>query len=1016
MHVNQVPVPSYQFWLIDAVDECVDHVDFLNFLTDIPPRYPLKVFLTSRKLAMTPRIIRTLKGRADVFEIPVNDTKTDIKLYVRDRMADLNVATEGQLEEVIQSIVAKSGSSFLWTQLVMDELSEIYTYDSIKEVLQAVPEGMFPYYSRILTEMKKRKREQHVTKAILSWVMLAMRPLSVTELSQALQLHINVQLPDAKAAVESLGGQFVVIELDTGFVQPLHATAREFILSQEAGEFQVIKSDGNHEIALTCLRLLNGTEMRPPASPQFLLQTKHSISLPILADYAVSQIFEHVVRASIKSDQLPTALAKFLKTNVLSWIERTMSSNEPDHLFRAARNLKRFLNRRARYYPPIGPQTQAIATWADDLSRILSNFGRALLRNPKSIYFLIPPLCPTSSAIFQVFGGPQNGLSLSGYRPSDWSDCITSIYFDGEIAAAVGCASNLVVIAMESDVIHLYQTPSYQKCRSITIDASVEQIHVDVSASFVALHGRRYVGVWEIDGSVRWKTRIRYSLVLLKSSDQYVIGITERGHSCYWDIQTGDLLHERIHKYDDITYENVAQSRGSRAPSAAAISPGFQLVALAYRNGPVCIYDGADGGLIGCAVDENKRAPEQIVFNPNPDLNLLLVAYNESHLALYDSMSGQLMGSAEAEAPIILNSVTCSLDGRTLATMDAQGHMRIWDFESLTLLYHVLTPGSAFTVLHFTSDALGLLQVRDQDLKVWSPPALVRKTMEEVVSVSGTSSIFPTAEGRVDMMHLSNFQNSRISVMVAHPLQPVIVAGNHNGDVILYDSSNEYQPLTLYTHDELMVQCLALGTQDIIASADLHSNLQVRRFAPGMPGQTGEVLFQTRLESPMRQLLFDASGMYLLVATFDFDYVYRVKDWTRIGTQDFTHNDAARSWFVVSSRVYLNHFLLLVAGELKAFSVQEFASPPKRVCELEYASTDYHIGSITEIRQTCSVIVESQHAKSRTKLSYVLTLPEGETPESGPEITVIPSESCAHLLGSELETGRIVFMHPSSWV
>jgi WD40 repeat protein len=250
------------------------------------------------------------------------------------------------------------------------------------------------------------------------------------------------------------------------------------------------------------------------------------------------------------------------------------------------------------------------------------------------------------------------------------------------------------------------------------------------------------------------------------------------------------------------------------------MSPGLELVAFVYRNSPVCIFESSTGSLISWAVDNNNRVAEQVIFNPNPEVSLLLVAYNESHLALYDPWSGSLVGSAEAESHVILNSVTCSPDGRTFAAIDVRGHLRIWDFESLTLLYHVLTPNDSFGLLQFTSDGLGLIHVVKHEMRVWAPSALVRKTVEEEASLSDQSPVLPVTEGQFEM-----FQSSKIKTVIAHSNWPVLFAGKHNGDVVLFQASDGYCPSTLYSHNGVVGRCLASNDSNIVASADIHGHV-----------------------------------------------------------------------------------------------------------------------------------------------------------------------------------------------
>lgn len=391
--------------------------------------------------------------------------------------------------------------------------------------------------------------------------MLATRPLSLSELSYALQMDINARLPSAKAAVEGLCGQLVAVDVHTGLVQPVHATAREFIFSEEAGEFQVSRSKGHEKIALISLRVLEGPDMQPPRHRRLLSQNRPRAHGVALLNYAIKSFPEHVYNSSTESDRLLQALNRFLTTTVLTWIERAMIDRDSYLVIRTAKNLKAYLDRRAKYHLPLNRLVNNIDAWATDLSRIVFSFGRALHNNPSSIYFLAPPLCPKQSAIFRQFGQAPDGLALLGYHQDNWSDCIASIHFEDETAAAVSCGNNLIVIGTEFGKLDLYNSKNLQKDKTIDTNLPIDQIFFDPLGSFIATSSHRFVEVWDINGNSRWRARIRSRCILLCSSQDILIVVTQQGRSFHWDINSGKLRHENVYTYQsphsDTTHSTV---------------------------------------------------------------------------------------------------------------------------------------------------------------------------------------------------------------------------------------------------------------------------------------------------------------------------------------------------------------------------------------------------------------------------------------------------------------------------
>ncbi|MBE3042466.1 hypothetical protein IMZ48_07780, partial [Candidatus Bathyarchaeota archaeon] len=323
-------------------------------------------------MADTQRLVRLLEPTTavKVMDIPENDSVKDIERYITSRVESLPV---GRV-----AILRKSNASFLWVRMVMDELENVYSAESITHVLRDIPSGMVPYYERIVKAMGENKLEKHITVAVLTWVVGSSRRITLSELSQALTLDINTVLPNPKSAIEGLCGQLVKIH-SSGTVDLVHATAREFLLRPTAGEFIISTPVAHKRIAMACLKLFSSREMQPPRNHRLMPQPRPRAEPSPLLDYAITQLFEHVHGASIETDELLLALDRFFKTNVLSWVERLAGKGDLDCLVQASRNLKSYLDRRVKHSSPLSDPENNLAKWSTDLSRLVTKFGEALL-------------------------------------------------------------------------------------------------------------------------------------------------------------------------------------------------------------------------------------------------------------------------------------------------------------------------------------------------------------------------------------------------------------------------------------------------------------------------------------------------------------------------------------------------------------------------------------------------------------------------------------------------------------
>ena len=1024
----KAPLDVPQYWVIDALDECVRYTEFFSLLRGVQACFPLRIFLTSRRLNDSQKLLRQIDSCAiSVVELPAKNTKSDIELFVRNRVRGLHIDAADEKEELTKVILKKSDTSFLWARLVLDELDDVYGHEGIRNVLRMIPPGMMPYYKRIIRDMEQNEREKHIAKAILRWSILAARPLSVTELTNALKLDIGANLSSPKQAVEVLCGQLLTIDLGSNEVHIVHATAREFLVSEDAGYFALRKGEDHDRISLSCLRLLNSPQMQPPRHKSLLQQKRLPRPHPPLLDYAISYFSEHIFNASTESDELVMALDKFFSLTVLAWIEKLAIAGGLHHLIRTARNLKGYLERAHKHRSHQSPQLKRIGDWATDISMLAARFADPLRLCPHSIYFLIPPLCPTESAIYKQFGRVPQGLGLLALNNRYWDDCIATLNFEDDTAATLGCGANLIAIGFETGTLHLYNHRNYQKTKSISVKFPVELIRIDPEGQFLAASSRKCITVWDLHGNLRWEAKSRRRSILLTSSATVIISITEQGIMLKRNAQTGELIEEQTFVYQPPDFEVEDTSVHTKTPFHATISTDFQILALAYRNAPICMFDVNSQELVGWAIDSHSRAPAHIIFNPNPETNLLLVAYNESHLALYDSWSGAPIHENNPEEHVVYNCVTCSPDGRTFATVDVRGTLRIWDFGSLVELYHVVTPSHSFRILEFTSDALCLLDLVDQELRIWSPSTLVRRTEEEDAGISDYTRSLPVIKGQYEKL-----RSSRIDAFCVHEKLPFVFCGTHQGDVVAYYCQTGEQSGVLYSHREA-VRCVTTCKAQLIASSDLNGTVQVWEFSVSSNSIKPErLVLEKHFSSTVHQLVFNEPGGCLLISTTDADFVYNTRDKGFAGSMRVEAGPRSLwKWIKFPDfQVEADGFALIENETLTVFSGLKF---PSKAAGLDTIPLNYlmnedcwksSINSVSFIAETRQLIVEVQQTYGYSTKSAVFVF-QFQTLQGLQKsslviklLDVLPTTLCTHFLGMMIRNNkpRLVFLDHNSWV
>lgn len=224
------PSISQHSWVIDDIDECINFNALFTkkLLSTIPAG--LRIFATSRDLEEIGRGLTSLGPRASILALSEDDTLDDMRLFPNTKLRELNrIESDKDVEAMCDEILQKSRGSFLWVRLVLQEFENAWTEEAMEAVLKDVPGDLHDVYDRILQSIESDPHKKELAKSILTWVVLASRPLSIDELRCAIKLDINQTLQNLTKAFPSLCGQLVFVD-QANKVLIIHDTARQFLL------------------------------------------------------------------------------------------------------------------------------------------------------------------------------------------------------------------------------------------------------------------------------------------------------------------------------------------------------------------------------------------------------------------------------------------------------------------------------------------------------------------------------------------------------------------------------------------------------------------------------------------------------------------------------------------------------------------------------------------------------------------------------------------------------------------
>ncbi|KIW76292.1 hypothetical protein Z517_11038 [Fonsecaea pedrosoi CBS 271.37] len=151
------------------------------------------------------------QGKEKIIDITEDQTKQDIRVYVRHQTKDIAAVRmirrmepeQCQIFEAFieNSIVTRSQGMFLWAKLVIDQIRDSPSAEAVEEALNDAPSGLMDMIHLVFLRLNHEDdvRTQYLTH-LLAWVLCCRRPLTVAE------LHVCL--------LETVGQRFITISDD----------------------------------------------------------------------------------------------------------------------------------------------------------------------------------------------------------------------------------------------------------------------------------------------------------------------------------------------------------------------------------------------------------------------------------------------------------------------------------------------------------------------------------------------------------------------------------------------------------------------------------------------------------------------------------------------------------------------------------------------------------------------------------------------------------------------------------
>ncbi|KAF3394005.1 putative ankyrin repeat protein [Penicillium rolfsii] len=306
--------PCTVFCVLDGLDECDEASSrllsnkFRDYFSPAHSGQPRRNF----NLVVVSRKVTGLEIFSQVKLDPDNDEyiSSDIKHFISASIQELERVPyfDRIREEVKLVLLERAQGTFLWVGFVIGELSKKNTCSGIMESLNQIPPGLDGIYSRMLRQAERSWRtestRQNIIPDILRWVTVALRPLTLQELTTAMAL--TTEVTDVRVIRDQILICEPILKIQSDDqVNLVHQSAREYLLREKPDDdpklegFRIKAEEAHAQLGRTCLDVVERSNL---SHKRLDLENRSTLQNSPLLKYAALYWPEHLGRSSTYSE------------------------------------------------------------------------------------------------------------------------------------------------------------------------------------------------------------------------------------------------------------------------------------------------------------------------------------------------------------------------------------------------------------------------------------------------------------------------------------------------------------------------------------------------------------------------------------------------------------------------------------------------------------------------------------------------------------------------------------------
>lgn len=876
--------------LVDGLDEFPQSKELLErmFVDLEDSSIRVRLMMVSRPTLDIEMSIERLQKKIDIQKMSLDANGEGLEIYLRWEMGTM-LGDDHFKERTLNEVLAKANGNFLWAHLVVQEILDCQTEVQVENALREVPKELIPLYKRmdvqLANKFRSRPQDKEMGHLIIMWATCAQRPLRLDELKGALE-HDFPRIIHMQRTVQRLCGEFVVVDKQ-GQISMMHASAREFLMSDSGLNYYINGPAVNRVLFTNCIQALS-------VGPRSL-ETLPESNLAFLK-YAASSWPFHLSQRSDYRDQTSLAgLMKVFKSRiVLDWISMLARTGNLCAMVEASKALTKLLttaDRLGQDRSPLLPSLidkEHLRAWSQDLIRVVGEFGPQITKQPNAVYDLLPAFCPKKSIMHRQFGllnaakhpKDEARLVIKGRMSPYWDDCFAKFPIGGDASphSVISLERYFAVLTRGDGIVHLYYSTTCELARRLRHEEFVTTFCVDMTLSRVATYSLRRTIVWDVESgklvfSIENPTRTKALAMSFRRNargDDNIITFSEDGivRSC-----SLHALRAEWHQHE-APADGAGHIHQVNAPHNAQFSHDGLYLAVSYRGtNPSVWYTGSERPRLVANCDHRARRSVGHIhgitnyqyaaaFAWNPLTGHLLGLYNDGLVFKWHPRDPEDFTSSDKLAM----NIKCSADGKLFVTGSGDGTLRVWDFDHFTPIYQLRYPVHIQDV-ELSRNEARIYDLRDQYCNIWEPTSLLRAMGSDDIANGVRSSEESDQPSLVSESVQEDFEP--VTALEVCRMSPIYAFGDDAGRITV--SSFDGQPLWNVEDGMMSIERLIWSASgNLLASIDLGRKVEVRAFKSSAGGQnfdSSRVLLSSSEQSDILQVLFDSSDTKLMMIT-----------------------------------------------------------------------------------------------------------------------------------------------------